>query len=116
MLWAQTGTTVSSLSSRVPLPLALPHRVRVYGLDLRDLAAVERFCVLIKLQYGHLDFLINNAAQTVRRPPKVHGMAPHGIATVWFSAGRLFIVVAVVVVGVYCVHNHSHRYSHSHSH
>jgi NAD(P)-dependent dehydrogenase (short-subunit alcohol dehydrogenase family) len=44
-------------------------RLRVYGLDLRHLPAVERFADHLCATLGHLDVLINNAAQTVRRPP-----------------------------------------------
>jgi NAD(P)-dependent dehydrogenase (short-subunit alcohol dehydrogenase family)/Ran GTPase-activating protein (RanGAP) involved in mRNA processing and transport len=42
-------------------------RLAVHGLDLRDLRAVERFTDA--LAGSHLDVLVNNAAQTVRRPP-----------------------------------------------
>lgn len=44
-------------------------RVVVHGLDLRDLKAVERFAEAFAAQVPVLDALINNAAQTVRRPP-----------------------------------------------
>mmetsp|Transcript_89814 Transcript_89814/g.290669 ORF Transcript_89814/g.290669 Transcript_89814/m.290669 type:complete len:553 (+) Transcript_89814:60-1718(+) len=43
-------------------------RLDVYGLDLRDLASIERFCAFCKKRYDRLDILINNACQTVRRP------------------------------------------------
>lgn len=45
------------------------HRLQVYGLDLRHTPSVELFCDYIKNTYQRLDILINNAAQTVRRPP-----------------------------------------------
>jgi NAD(P)-dependent dehydrogenase (short-subunit alcohol dehydrogenase family) len=44
-------------------------RLHVYGLDLRHTPSVELFCAHIEQQYKRLDILINNAAQTVRRPP-----------------------------------------------
>ena len=44
------------------------HRLKVHGLDLRHIPSVEIFCNYIEQQYDRLDVLINNAAQTVRRP------------------------------------------------
>lgn len=44
-------------------------RVHVHGLDLRHSPSVELFCDLVARKYDRLDYLINNAAQTVRRPP-----------------------------------------------
>jgi NAD(P)-dependent dehydrogenase (short-subunit alcohol dehydrogenase family) len=44
------------------------HRLKVHGLDLRHIPSVEIFCNYIEQQYDRLDILINNAAQTVRRP------------------------------------------------
>jgi len=44
-------------------------RLEVYGLDLRHTPSVEIFCRLMGERLGRLDLLINNAAQTVRRPP-----------------------------------------------
>jgi NAD(P)-dependent dehydrogenase (short-subunit alcohol dehydrogenase family) len=43
-------------------------RLHVYGLDMRHLPAVERFCEHLTATYPHLDIIINNAAQTVRKP------------------------------------------------
>lgn len=43
-------------------------RLRIYGLDLRHTPSVEIFTHFIEKNYKHLDILINNAAQTVRRP------------------------------------------------
>ncbi len=45
------------------------HRLQIYGLDLRHTPSVELFCDYIIQTYPRLDILINNAAQTVRRPP-----------------------------------------------
>jgi NAD(P)-dependent dehydrogenase (short-subunit alcohol dehydrogenase family) len=44
-------------------------RLRIYGLDLRHIPSVELFADFFKETYRRLDILINNAAQTVRRPP-----------------------------------------------
>ena len=44
-------------------------RLHIYGLDLRHTPSVELFTDHIKATYQRLDILINNAAQTVRRPP-----------------------------------------------
>ncbi len=44
-------------------------RLHIYGLDLRHTPSVEIFCNYIEQKYDRLDLLINNAAQTVRRPP-----------------------------------------------
>jgi NAD(P)-dependent dehydrogenase (short-subunit alcohol dehydrogenase family) len=44
------------------------HRLKIHGLDLRHIPSVEIFCNFIEHTYGRLDILINNAAQTVRRP------------------------------------------------
>jgi NAD(P)-dependent dehydrogenase (short-subunit alcohol dehydrogenase family) len=44
------------------------HRLHIYGLDLRHIPSVELFTSYIEHKYQRLDILINNAAQTVRRP------------------------------------------------
>ncbi|UII25526.1 SDR family oxidoreductase [Fulvivirga maritima] len=44
------------------------HRLKIHGLDLRHIPSVELFASYIEQQYDRLDILINNAAQTVRRP------------------------------------------------
>ena len=44
-------------------------RLHIYGLDLRHTPSVEIFCNFVQQKYARLDILINNAAQTVRRPP-----------------------------------------------
>jgi NAD(P)-dependent dehydrogenase (short-subunit alcohol dehydrogenase family) len=44
------------------------HRLEVYGLDLRHTPSVEAFCHHVSTTYDRLDFIVNNACQTVRRP------------------------------------------------
>ncbi len=44
-------------------------RLRVYGLDLRHTPSVEQFCGHLLETLPRLDFVVNNACQTVRRPP-----------------------------------------------
>jgi len=44
-------------------------RVEIHGLDLRHIPSVEDFCEGLNQRLHRLDFIINNACQTVRRPP-----------------------------------------------
>ncbi len=44
-------------------------RLEVFGLDLRHTPSVEAFCRTLLETEPRLDFIINNACQTVRRPP-----------------------------------------------
>jgi len=44
-------------------------RLEIYGLDLRHIPSVEIFSRYLCTTLDRLDILINNAAQTVRRPP-----------------------------------------------
>ena len=44
-------------------------RLEIFGLDLRHTPSVEAFCSEILKNRNRLDFIINNACQTVRRPP-----------------------------------------------
>ena len=44
-------------------------RLEIYGLDLRHTPSVEAFCRELLKTHDRLDFIINNACQTVRRPP-----------------------------------------------
>jgi NAD(P)-dependent dehydrogenase (short-subunit alcohol dehydrogenase family) len=45
------------------------HRLHIYGLDMRSLPGVHQLIQHLYDAYPGLDVLINNAAQTVRRPP-----------------------------------------------
>ncbi len=44
-------------------------RVEIFGLDLRHTPSVEAFCAELVRRRSRLDYVINNACQTVRRPP-----------------------------------------------
>jgi NAD(P)-dependent dehydrogenase (short-subunit alcohol dehydrogenase family) len=44
-------------------------RLQIHGLDLRHCASVELFARFLSQSLDRLDIVINNAAQTVRRPP-----------------------------------------------
>jgi len=62
------------------------HRLKIHGLDLRHIPSVEIFCNFIEQKYDRLDVLINNAAQTVRRPA---GFYTHMIAKEETPADKL---------------------------
>ena len=48
------------------------HRLEVFGLDLRHTPSVEAFCHHLLGTRDRLDFIVNNACQTVRRPPEFY--------------------------------------------
>jgi len=63
-------------------------RLEIFGLDLRHTPSVEAFCTEILHTRDRLDFIINNACQTVRRPPAFYehmmereSAAVHSLAT-----------------------------------
>jgi NAD(P)-dependent dehydrogenase (short-subunit alcohol dehydrogenase family) len=79
LMMLRAGATVIA-TTRFPVDSALRYsqekdfkewgdRLHIYGLDLRHTPSVEIFCAHIEQTFGRLDILINNAAQTVRRPP-----------------------------------------------
>ena len=48
---------------------AFADRLQIHGLDLRHCSSVELFARFLEQTLERLDIVINNAAQTVRRPP-----------------------------------------------
>jgi NAD(P)-dependent dehydrogenase (short-subunit alcohol dehydrogenase family) len=48
------------------------HRLEIFGLDLRHTPSVEAFCQEMLATQERLDFIVNNACQTVRRPPEFY--------------------------------------------
>jgi NAD(P)-dependent dehydrogenase (short-subunit alcohol dehydrogenase family) len=59
------------------------HRLEIVGLDLRHTPSVEVFCRELVTTRQRLDFVINNACQTVRRPPEfyAHMMAEERVTS-----------------------------------
>ena len=53
-------------------------RLEVFGLDLRHTPSVEAFCTELLATHERLDFIINNACQTVRRPPEFYAHMMEG--------------------------------------
>jgi NAD(P)-dependent dehydrogenase (short-subunit alcohol dehydrogenase family) len=48
-------------------------RVEIYGLDLRHTPSVEAFCEHVSATHpAGIDYIVNNACQTVRRPPEFY--------------------------------------------
>jgi NAD(P)-dependent dehydrogenase (short-subunit alcohol dehydrogenase family) len=82
LMMLRAGATVIA-TTRFPVDSAIRYskeddfgvwanRLHIYGLDLRHTPSVEIFCGHIERKYQRLDILINNAAQTVRRPPEFY--------------------------------------------
>ena len=53
-------------------------RLEIFGLDLRHTPSVEAFCRQMLKTRSRLDFIINNACQTVRRPPAFYAHMMEG--------------------------------------
>src|SRR5213075_607200 len=47
-------------------------RLEIFGLDLRHSPSVEALCRQLLETLPRLDFIVNNACQTVRRPPEFY--------------------------------------------
>jgi NAD(P)-dependent dehydrogenase (short-subunit alcohol dehydrogenase family) len=54
------------------------HRLEIFGLDLRHTPSVDEFCREMVATRPRLDFIINNACQTVRRPPDFYAHMMEG--------------------------------------
>jgi NAD(P)-dependent dehydrogenase (short-subunit alcohol dehydrogenase family) len=61
-------------------------RLEIFGLDLRHTPSVEAFCTELLASHSRLDFIVNNACQTVRRPPEFYA---HMMAAETASAGSV---------------------------
>jgi NAD(P)-dependent dehydrogenase (short-subunit alcohol dehydrogenase family) len=53
-------------------------RLEIFGLDLRHTPSVEAFCRQLLATRDRLDFIVNNACQTVRRPPEFYAHMMEG--------------------------------------
>jgi NAD(P)-dependent dehydrogenase (short-subunit alcohol dehydrogenase family) len=58
--------------AREPDFAAWSDRLEIFGLDLRSTPSVEALCQHLDATRGRLDFVVNNACQTVRRPPEFY--------------------------------------------
>ena len=78
LMMLRAGATVIA-TTRFPVDAAMRYsreegyavwgdRLHIHGLDLRHIPSVELFTRFLEKRHGRLDILINNAAQTVRRP------------------------------------------------
>ena len=54
------------------------HRLEIFGLDMRSPSRVEALCRHVLDHQPRLDFIINNACQTVRRPPEFYAHMMEG--------------------------------------
>ncbi|MFC8721345.1 SDR family NAD(P)-dependent oxidoreductase [Kitasatospora sp. NPDC057198] len=54
------------------------HRLRIVGIDLRDPRQVLGLCEQLRAEGRPLDALVNNAAQTLRRPPGSYALLAAG--------------------------------------
>ncbi len=62
------------------------HRLEIFGLDLRHTPSVEAFCHELLSTRQRLDFIVNNACQTVRRPPEFYAHMMAGETTLLHQA------------------------------
>jgi NAD(P)-dependent dehydrogenase (short-subunit alcohol dehydrogenase family) len=53
-------------------------RLEIFGLDMRHLPSVEALCRHLIETLPRLDFIVNNACQTVRRPPEFYAHMMEG--------------------------------------
>lgn len=73
------------------------HRLEIFGLDLRHTPSVEAFCAHLLATRDRLDFIVNNACQTVRRPPEFYRHLMAGEA----AAAHALPAAARRVLGAY---------------
>jgi len=64
--------------AREPDFAAWSSRLEIFGLDMRHTPSVDAFCQDLLATRTRLDFIINNACQTVRRPPEFYAHMMEG--------------------------------------
>ena len=58
-------------------------RLEIFGLDMRHTPSVEALCRQLLATLPRLDFIVNNACQTVRRPPDFYAHMMEGERAAW---------------------------------
>jgi len=66
-------------------------RLEIFGLDLRHTPSVEAFCHELLTTRRRLDFIINNACQTVRRPPDFYAHMMERERAVMLGSGQSLV-------------------------
>jgi len=66
-------------------------RLEIFGLDLRHTPSVEAFCHELLTTRRRLDFIINNACQTVRRPPDFYAHMMERERAVMLASGQSLV-------------------------
>ncbi|MBL8018260.1 MAG: SDR family oxidoreductase [Leptospirales bacterium] len=93
LMMLRSGATVIA-TTRFPVDAALrfsaeedfqnfSDHLHIFGLDLRHIPSVEIFTRFVETKFDRLDLLINNAAQTVRRPPRFYAHLMQNEALPW---------------------------------
>jgi NAD(P)-dependent dehydrogenase (short-subunit alcohol dehydrogenase family) len=73
-------------------------RLHIHGIDLRRTPAVEALCDHLASSLPRLDFIINNACQTVRRPPGFYAHLMDGENQPLLSDGAASLLAPTVAV------------------
>ncbi len=68
----------ASRYSREPDFADWSHRLTIHGVDLRHTPSIEGLCSHLLNTRSSLDFIVNNACQTVRRPPEFYAHMMQG--------------------------------------
>jgi len=80
------------------------HRLEIFGLDLRHTPSVEAFCRDLLATRDRLDFIVNNACQTVRRPPAFYAHMMAGERDAIAAGGGSRALVRHVAAGARAPH------------
>jgi NAD(P)-dependent dehydrogenase (short-subunit alcohol dehydrogenase family) len=71
------------------------HRLQILGLDLRYPFGVETLCRQLLETVPRLDFIVNNACQTVRRPPEFYAHMMEGERALGAGAASVLLPGAI---------------------
>lgn len=82
------------------------HRLQIFGLDLRHTPSIETFCRIVLDGYDRLDFIVNNACQTIRRPPAFYEHLVAGEVAALESLNPEVLKLVRVYEGIRC-HYHN---------